>query len=1015
MFIFAYKPIVMKIKTPLILLLLALINNIAIAEKQYFQQKINNTINVILDDEKHKINAQIEIEYINNSPDTLTFIYFHLWPNAFSNNNTAFAKQNLRNGKKEFYFASEEERGYIDSLDFKINSITAKWEQDSENPDIAKLLLNNPLLPGDTIYINTPFRVKFPNSSFSRLGHNGQAYYATQWYPKPAVYDKFGWHPMPYLYNGEFYSEFGNFDVHITLPNNYIVAASGELLTYEEIIKLDSLSNFWQNILKDYNLPDNIDFPESSQTFKTLHFRIENAHDFAWIADKRFYVLSTPLKLSESGKTVSCYSFFTENSSIWEHTPRYISRAIKFMSDLVGEYPYKTFSAVQILNSGGANMEYPGLTTIGDKLDSFQLDRVIAHEAIHNWFYGILAFNERQHPWLDEGFTSYYDHRYIYEYYTNLDFLGGLSKSIFGEYFDLSHYPYVKQDEITVLALQRLNIDLPPLLHSTEFDMINYFAMVYNKASISITHLEKYLGKEEFDRIVKIFYNEWKFKHPNPDNLRNIFEKESGRDLSWFFDDMIGSTKLADYSIKKVKQFYDGYKITLKNNGEINSPISVSGMYNNEVVSTVWVEGFWGKQQIELPKGNYDIITIDPNYYTLDYNRNNNNYHVGKIFPHINPLHIQPFISIENPYKTQIFASPVIGWNKSSGFMPGLAFYNQVLPFNSNELFLMPMYGLENNKLQGETWAYKTFFNRSRKGIHSVRAGINLKSYGTASVYDDNDYFYKVQPQITITFNNTAAVYDLTNYITLRSVFINRDNPIKFNNQSLDEKRLKYSVYELSYHHHQNFTINQYEINAVLQLGENLIKAFGEYNYSFIYDRMGNEFKVRLFAGKFFKSPSYSDPVDYRFRLGNHLGHHDYLYDNTYLSRGHYGFNYLNNQTYQKDGAFRIITPVGQTYNWLAACNLTLNVPHLPVSLFADIGLYDYSQDYSKYPPYVAGIQLELIKNLITIYVPVFMSPEIENAANLAYDNYFQKISFTIRFDRLNLFEQLKAITSFLY
>ncbi|MBS4013639.1 MAG: M1 family metallopeptidase [Bacteroidetes bacterium] len=1005
----------MKLKTPLFLSFLIVINVIVSAEKPYFQQQVNNTINVILDDENHIINAQIEIEYINNSPDTLNFIYIHLWPNAYSSNKTAFAKQSLKNGKKDFYFATDNERGYIDSLDFKINSISANWQLDDLNPDIAKLLLNSPLLPGDTIFINTPFRVKFPDSSFSRLGHNGQAYYATQWYPKPAVYDKFGWHPMPYLFNGEFYSEFGNFDVHITLPDNYIVAASGELLTQSVRQKLDSIADVCHNILKDYNLPDNYDFPESSQSYKTLHFRIENAHDFAWVADKRFYVISTSIQLKSTGRTVSGYGFFIENSPIWEHSAGYINRVIKYMSDLVGEYPYNSFSAVQTLKSGGANMEYPGLTTIGDKLDGFQLDRVIAHEAIHNWFYGILAFNERQHPWLDEGFTSYYDHRYSYEYYTNLSFIGGLANTIIGDYFDLSHYPYIKQAEISVIALQRLNIDLPASLHSTELDMINYFAMVYSKANMSINHLEKYLGTDEFDRIVKQFYNEWKFKHPTPSDLRTIFEKESDKNLSWFFDDLIGSTKLADYSIKKVKKDYSNYYITIKNKGEINSPVPISALLNNEIIHTVWVEGFSGSREIEFPGGNYDRFTIDPNYYTLDFNRDNNNYFIGKIFPKINPLHLQPYFSIENPLKTQIFASPVIGWNNSSGLMPGLAFYNQVVPFNSNELFAMPMYGFDNNRLQGEAWAYKTFFNRKSDGLHAIRAGISLKSYGTASVYEDNDYFIRIQPSLKITFNNSAAVSDLTNYITIRSIFIDRDNPIKLFNQPTEEKRLKYSVYELSYHQYQNHTITKYEINASLQLGENLIKAWGDYRYSFIYDKSGKEFKVRLFAGKFFRSPDYSDPVDYRFRLGNHLGFHDYLYDNTYLSRGYYGNSFLYNQTYQKDGAFRIITPVGQTYNWLAACNLTLDIPYMPMSLFADVGIYDDAHNYSKYPPYVAGIQIEPIKDFISIYLPVFISPEIAHAANLSTVNYLQKISFTIRFDKLNLFEQLKAITSYLY
>src|SRR5438552_225321 len=194
----------------------------------YWQQQVNYTIDVSLNDKDHSLDGFEKIEYINNSPDTLKFIWFHLWPNAYKNDKTAFSDQLLENGNTKFYFSDKEQKGYINRLAFKVNNITAIIEDHPQHIDIVKLMLPEPLPSGQRATITTPFHVKLPYN-YSRGGHDGQSYQITQWYPKPAVYDRKGWHPMPYLEQGEFYSEFGSFDVSITVPKNYVVAATGEL------------------------------------------------------------------------------------------------------------------------------------------------------------------------------------------------------------------------------------------------------------------------------------------------------------------------------------------------------------------------------------------------------------------------------------------------------------------------------------------------------------------------------------------------------------------------------------------------------------------------------------------------------------------------------------------------------------------------------------------------------------------------------------------------------------------
>src|SRR5580658_2709200 len=197
------------------------------AQSQHWQQKVDYTIDVTLTDSTHTLDGHISIQYKNNSPDTLTYIWIHCWPNAYKNDRTAFSEQLIQNGRTDFYFSDKDHRGYINRLEFRADGRLARMEDHPQYIDIVRVILPTPLAPGAQVTLTTPFHVQLPYE-FSRSGYYMGSYQVTQWYPKPAVYDSHGWHPIPYLDQGEFYSEFGDFDVRITVPAGFIVAATGE-------------------------------------------------------------------------------------------------------------------------------------------------------------------------------------------------------------------------------------------------------------------------------------------------------------------------------------------------------------------------------------------------------------------------------------------------------------------------------------------------------------------------------------------------------------------------------------------------------------------------------------------------------------------------------------------------------------------------------------------------------------------------------------------------------------------
>ncbi|MDE3249405.1 MAG: M1 family metallopeptidase, partial [Bacteroidota bacterium] len=395
--------------------------SLLLVRAQSWQQKVDFRIDVTLNDKEHSLDAFEKITYNNQSPDTLTYIWFHCWPNAYKNDRTAFSEQLLLNNRTDFYFSNKEQRGYINKLDFKVDGQTAKVTDHPQYIDVIKLWLPKPLLPGASITISTPFHVQLPEN-FSRGGHTGQSYQVTQWFPKPAVYDTKGWHPMPYLDQGEFYAEFGHYDVRITVPENYAVAATGQLLDSSEQEWLRSRKDFsWEPVISKTTVKKGSyhqvkktvqEFPVSALSMKTLRFSQDSITDFAWFADKRYRVKQDSIQLT-SGRMVRVNAFFLPNAKTpWNHATDFVKKAIAFRSKTIGEYPFPTITAVEAKMGFSGGMEYPTITSISPATTATELELTIEHEAGHNWFQGMLASNERDYPWMDEGINSYYDDRY---------------------------------------------------------------------------------------------------------------------------------------------------------------------------------------------------------------------------------------------------------------------------------------------------------------------------------------------------------------------------------------------------------------------------------------------------------------------------------------------------------------------------------------------------------------------------------------------------------------------------
>ncbi|GAB3008221.1 hypothetical protein GCM10027051_05470 [Niabella terrae] len=500
---------------------------IAVAQDGYWQQELNYNIEVKLDDKKNALDGKISIDYKNNSPETLEFIWFHIWPNAYKNDKTALFQQ-LKNDPTNRDDVSGIAPGFIDGLKFTVGGKVAKTEPHS-NPDyidIVKLILPKPLQPGTTISIATPFHVQLP-SYFSRSGFADGQFMVTQWYPKPAVYDKSGWHEFPYLSMGEYYSEYANYNVKISLPGDYVVGATGVLQDKKE---LDNYKSIGAKNAANRDAQPALYSNQSAS--KTLNYTASKVPDFAWFAEKNIVIQYDTLQLP-SGKLVDAFTYYKNKpGTIWNNSIDYAKDATRFYSKSVGEYEYPT---VQVFegpkNNSSGGMEYPMITliTVPDASKEY-LDGVIAHEIGHNWFMSMLGSNERAHTWQDEGLNTYYQFRYEAEKYRY--------NSIFRDQVppELKKFPLERFQEAIYGAMRQIPmegiIDQPAgdFKSSEEYGLVSYI-----KTALWVYELEKQVGKVRLDEAFQHYFKQWHDKHPQPEDLKASFEKTLGTNLdAWF-------------------------------------------------------------------------------------------------------------------------------------------------------------------------------------------------------------------------------------------------------------------------------------------------------------------------------------------------------------------------------------------------------------------------------------------------------------------------------------------------
>jgi hypothetical protein len=962
-----------------------------------WQQHVDYIIDVVLDDDAHSLSGDIAITYTNNSPDVLKEIYIHLWPNAYKNNETAFAKQMLENGETDFYYAKEQERGEISGILFVANGDTLVAEA-TEYIDVIKLVLNEPLTSGEKRTLFTKFTVKLPKV-FSRLGHEDQNYFITQWYPKPAVYDVNGWNPMPYLNQGEFYSEFGTFKVAVTLPSNYTVVATGECMTEGELatekVAVDTV-------------------PVSSTRTKTIQFEADNVHDFAWFASKQWGYETKEIDLG-STKVLARVVGPEPDKKDLDH----IETAIKYYSDNVGIYPYSHATVVHGELKAGGGMEYPMIT-----LCDFMSEEVIVHEVGHNWFYGILANNERTYPWMDEAINSYYESEAMAQ--DDEKRLGDINTTI-------------------MLAFVRdkyLTNDYQPIASSSEeLTSANYGLSVYGLGAKSFGYLKAYLSADLFRECMRTYYDTWKYKHPLPEDMKRSFEATSGENLSWFFDDVLTSTGKLDYSVKKHEEGYE-----LSNIGAINAPVPVT-FTKGEKTNVEWFNVKLGEKLLITKDSSVTLAEIDAKSKTLDLFANNNS---SK-----SPYRLKFGSGRDKADKKDIYWLPTLGWNAYDKTMIGMGVHNYALSDKPFQYHVLPMYSFEKNTVNGT--AGIEYIQALKSASQYLELGITAKKYSfqERTIVRDNDGFteanynyIKIKPYLTYHFPkvNMRSTYSKTLSLALDQVFLNSQFDL-VDTDTLPgpewSKSSQRSFATLTYISQNTRVLNGYYFEGSLEYGRiaddrvlgekvrilnqnndtinvypkrgtdrsinDFLKLNGLYKYGLDIGIKDKPLEFRVFATYLLKR-SNDDIYNSQIGSSNKAGHYDYKFDDFLLHRNAQD-GIFQNQIDNSADASKFVGSIGIPDKWLLSANITVPLPgKIPIKPYVEFLVYDdletqrWNVSKSKMI-FNVGLEIEIIKDKFEIFLNLVQSKDVTNyqdgtVGGLQYpgtiDTFGERITFVL-------------------
>ena len=943
---------------------------------QYQQQDIKYDIKADYDAAAHTVKGTVVVTYTNEVAESLDRVYLHLWANAYSSKSSDYSKQQLKLGNTAYYFAKESHMGGYDGITANIEGQAAKLIY-TDTREVAYIELMQPLAKGDAVTLELAYTLRMPYL-YDRLGWDERSVQLVHWYPSIAVYDNEGWHTMPYLAMGEHYPTVADYRVRLSLPHEHVVStgpidgsAVTSGITDFAIVASDGaeLSHSSHN---DYDL-------------SMLHY--DNEH------------------LADEGLAIA-------------------ADVIDYMESQVGKYPHKSLAIAE--QSGRSGMEYGALVTVS-AASAEEARYLIAHEVIHQWFYGGVVTDQRQHAWMDEGFTTYYQRRY-YEARGYEDHYSSMLPQLHGKANSTPIQQYLAEMQAKRQWAQ------PMCTHIHNVSTINYGFNNYEVAARWLSHLEQNVGQELMDDAVQQYVKQWSGKHPQPADLQQVFVEAIGElETEWFFEAMGCATATTDYAVRRLAEG----KVQVTNTSKLLPPYLLQVHLQDGSIVNRWMpptdstvvdladasRDYAGGDQESKTVSTADItrIKLGPDDGLLDHNRNNNI--IGK-----KPIKIVPGIGLDDDDYTELYVLPLLNYNTTDGVTAGGILYNTSVAANNWKWLMAPQYGFRSGKLVGHAWTTYDHYldhNRYRKLVYRL----GVKSYGQQYIESISQplQYLKIDPSVSLHFQHKADSH-VYSKLTYRALAISNEQYDFGAERTTDAWSY---IQQLRYERFDFDGLSPSDVNVTLEYqpytnsfgtAEQYLKLTAAYKKSWLYSPT-KKISFRLW-GSYFLVNSQRNSTSYDRRIARgataliHQGYNDYTYEETFFNRNNQNVGLWGRQVSYAGGGFKVPLgsqySIGQSNDLALALNFEADIPGrlpkvLPLAVFLDVG---YHRTYSPAAEqlegtalYSGGLALNYGEGLFSIYIPLVHSSIIGDVYSTEGVGLLGRVSFRFDLNRFNPWE----------
>jgi aminopeptidase N len=493
------------------------------------------TIQVTLDPQARTLVGREIATYANSTTEPILDLVLHLYLNAFRDDRSIFMQEG--GAAHRGYAWDPEHAGWIEVTGLRLSDGTPLALEPLADGTLARAALPLPIRPGEALQVELEFEARLPRV-FARTGYVGDFFMIGQWFPKLGVWQDGAWNAYPFHANAEFYADFGTYDVAITLPHGYVTGGTG--------------------------LP--VSTTDNGDGTQTVRYHAEDVIDFAWTASPRFQQA-----IRDADGVEILYLYLPKHEWTVGRALDAAQFALSHYGRWYGPYPYSRLTLVDVPDDGqgAGGMEYPMLVTVGtmsllgveglvSKRQDRSLEAIVFHEVGHQWWQSVVAFNEAEEPWLDEGFTEYSTVRTMEAAYgAGTSFLDARNLRV--GYLDTRRLEYLVIPKVPMYG------------RAWEFDSLEYGVAAYAKPALALSTLEHVLGEETMLDVMSTFFQRYRFAHPTTEDFRAVAEEVSAQDLAWFFDGLVYGDGVLNYMVTAL----DDDRVVVARQGDLSIPTEV--------------------------------------------------------------------------------------------------------------------------------------------------------------------------------------------------------------------------------------------------------------------------------------------------------------------------------------------------------------------------------------------------------------------------------------------------------